>query len=260
MADVRLTALNPADSSTVPVACNEKGELLLEDPLVIEGPQGPEGPRGPEGPPGAAGQDGPPGQDGQDGQDGDSFVPDPSSQPDGKLLTTAGGAAVWSDPPESPLTWTYYLEAYGTSWENFMKRYQCFDGRTDTYSRLGGSNSYCEIRLHFTFQVTILSLKVMPYTENVGYFRVKVNGTSQEFGSARDFQWYECTDLVGQVLYGSSYLTFDMTHPMEYFRAVGICAIELNGELLTDAHFVDQRIAFGVDERLRHLGDGPKKT
>ena len=30
MADVRLTATNPADSSVVPVACNEKGELLLE--------------------------------------------------------------------------------------------------------------------------------------------------------------------------------------------------------------------------------------
>ena len=31
MADVRLTATNPADSSVVPVACNAKGELKLED-------------------------------------------------------------------------------------------------------------------------------------------------------------------------------------------------------------------------------------
>lgn len=31
MADVRLTATNPADSSVVPVACNEKGELKLEE-------------------------------------------------------------------------------------------------------------------------------------------------------------------------------------------------------------------------------------
>ena len=30
MADVRLTAINPEDSSVVPVACNAKGELLLE--------------------------------------------------------------------------------------------------------------------------------------------------------------------------------------------------------------------------------------
>ena len=32
MADVRLTATNPQDSSVVPVACNSKGELLLEQP------------------------------------------------------------------------------------------------------------------------------------------------------------------------------------------------------------------------------------
>jgi len=49
MADVRLTATNPEDSSVVPVACNSKGELLLEEP--IEGPQGPQGPKGDDGDP-----------------------------------------------------------------------------------------------------------------------------------------------------------------------------------------------------------------
>ena len=34
MADVRLTATNPEDSSVVPVACNAKGELKLEEPIV----------------------------------------------------------------------------------------------------------------------------------------------------------------------------------------------------------------------------------
>ena len=34
MADVRLTATNPEDSSVVPVACNAKGELLLEEPTI----------------------------------------------------------------------------------------------------------------------------------------------------------------------------------------------------------------------------------
>jgi len=47
MEDVRLTATNTADSSIVPVACNDRGELLLEEP--IEGPVGPEGPQGPRG-------------------------------------------------------------------------------------------------------------------------------------------------------------------------------------------------------------------
>ena len=61
MADVRLTATNPEDSSVVPVACDAAGRLLLEEPQVIEGPPGPRG------------EQGPPGQDGQDGQDGDPF-------------------------------------------------------------------------------------------------------------------------------------------------------------------------------------------
>jgi hypothetical protein len=34
MSDVRLTATNPEDSSVVPVACNEKGELKLEEPIL----------------------------------------------------------------------------------------------------------------------------------------------------------------------------------------------------------------------------------
>ena len=56
MADVRLTATNPEDSSVVPVACDASGRLLLE-----ERGEGPQGPPGEQGPPG------------QDGQDGDPF-------------------------------------------------------------------------------------------------------------------------------------------------------------------------------------------
>ena len=60
MADVRLTATNPEDSSVVPVACNEKGELKLEEPLVVEGPKGDKGDKGDSGEDGAPGQDGDP--------------------------------------------------------------------------------------------------------------------------------------------------------------------------------------------------------
>ena len=34
MSDVRLTATNPADSSVVPVACNERGELMTVAPVI----------------------------------------------------------------------------------------------------------------------------------------------------------------------------------------------------------------------------------
>ncbi len=37
MTDVRLTATNPEDSSVVPVACNAKGELKLEEPITPPG-------------------------------------------------------------------------------------------------------------------------------------------------------------------------------------------------------------------------------
>jgi len=37
MTDVRLTATNPDNSSVVPVACNERGELRLEEPLQFDG-------------------------------------------------------------------------------------------------------------------------------------------------------------------------------------------------------------------------------
>jgi hypothetical protein len=37
MTDVRLTATNPDDSSVVPVACNAKGELLLDESSVFDG-------------------------------------------------------------------------------------------------------------------------------------------------------------------------------------------------------------------------------
>lgn len=74
MADVRLTAINPDDSSVVPVACNAKGELKLEEPIEVPGPPGPPGDPGEPGADGEDGADGAPGQDGSPGKDGDPFT------------------------------------------------------------------------------------------------------------------------------------------------------------------------------------------
>ena len=78
MADVRLTATNPEDSSVVPVACDAAGRLLLEE-------------RG-EGPPGPPGEQGPPGQD---GQDGDPFSGNFAGD------VTFGGSAVFANSVRS---------------------------------------------------------------------------------------------------------------------------------------------------------------
>jgi hypothetical protein len=63
MADVRLTATNPDDSTVVPVACDAQGRLLVEPPQVVEGPQGDPGEKGDPGEQGEPGPQGDPGLD-----------------------------------------------------------------------------------------------------------------------------------------------------------------------------------------------------
>jgi len=110
MEDVRLTATNPADSSIVPVACNDRGELLLEEP--IEGPageQGPQGEQGEQGPQGEQGQQGSQGEQGQQGPQGEqgqqgpqgpageiNLPPDPY---EGALLGWLDGGLAWIGTP-----------------------------------------------------------------------------------------------------------------------------------------------------------------
>jgi hypothetical protein len=113
MDDVRLTATNPADSSIVPVACNSKGELLLEEPIAgppgedgedgqdgapgLQGPQGERGPQGEQGPKGEDGKDGKDGKDGEDGQDGViDLPPDPY---EGALLGWLNNELAWVGTP-----------------------------------------------------------------------------------------------------------------------------------------------------------------
>ena len=119
MDDVRLTATNPADSSIVPVACNDKGELLLEEPIAgpegppgedgtpgapgAEGPQGPEGPEGPPGEDGKDGKDGKDGIDGEDGKDGIDGIPLPPDPYEGALLGWLNNGLAWIGTPPVPI-------------------------------------------------------------------------------------------------------------------------------------------------------------
>ena len=50
MTDVRLTAINPDDSQAYPVACNSKGELVVEP--QVQGDKGDKGDKGDQGDPG----------------------------------------------------------------------------------------------------------------------------------------------------------------------------------------------------------------
>ena len=86
MDDVRLTATNPEDSSVVPVACNSKGELLLEEPI-----------QGPPGQDGAPGEQGPPGKDGIDG------IPLPPDPYEGAILGWLNNQLAWIGTPPVPI-------------------------------------------------------------------------------------------------------------------------------------------------------------
>ena len=112
MDDVRLTATNPADSSIVPVACNDKGELLLEEPITGppgedgqdgapggQGPEGPQGPPGVQGPPGEDGKDGKDGKDGEDGKDGADGIQLPPDPYEGAFLGWLNGGLSWIGTP-----------------------------------------------------------------------------------------------------------------------------------------------------------------
>lgn len=89
MDDVRLTATNPEDSSVVPVACNSKGELLLEEPI--------------QGPPGQDGQDGAPGEQGPPGKDGIDGIPLPPDPYEGAILGWLNNGLAWIGTPPVPI-------------------------------------------------------------------------------------------------------------------------------------------------------------
>ena len=119
MDDVRLTATNPADSSIVPVACNDKGELLLEEPIAgppgedgedgapgapgAPGEPGPPGEPGQQGPPGEDGKDGKDGEDGKDGKDGIDGIPLPPDPYEGALLGWLNNELAWIGTPPVPI-------------------------------------------------------------------------------------------------------------------------------------------------------------
>ena len=88
MADVRLTATNPEDSSVVPVACDSQGRLRVEPPQLVEGPPGEKGDKGDQGDAGPKGDQGDPGVDAPQWESG-TWTPEyGSTSNDGELNVT----------------------------------------------------------------------------------------------------------------------------------------------------------------------------
>ena len=240
MADVRLTAINPDDSSVVPVACNSKGELLLEDPIVVEGPPGPPGQDGAQGPPG---QDGAPGAAGPPGQDGDSFVPDPSTGSDGQVLTTDGSACFWSNPPASSLlAWRYYLRAgSSTVGVPVSDCASVFDGNENTYTIFnpasGPSGSACELTLPAHMIVTDLKLRTSWNAEVI----VTLNG-KQESVMCYSGTWTKFPRFSNEDVPAGTVINFTST--ANYFWLSGI---KLNRTELIDGSMYNQLQLFSLE-------------
>ena len=238
MADVRLTAINPDDSSVVPVACNSKGELLLEDPIVVEGPQGPPGPDGAQGPPG---------QDGAPGQDGDSFVPDPSTGSDGQVLTTDGTACFWSDLPASGLlAWRYYLRAgYSTKGVAVDGCANVFDGNENTYTAFepaNGNTSSSELVLPVHMLITDLQVRLgYPTSPMV----VTLNGKSEQLTPIND-AWTKFPRFNSEDCPAGSVISF--ASQGGFFKLNGI---KLNNTELIDGSMFNQLQLFSLEHLVK---------
>ena len=161
MTDVRLTATNPEDSSVVPVLCNAKGELKLEEPLIIEGPPG------------------------QDGQDAASFVPDPNGNSTaGDVLTSTGTACTWQTPTRSaPFTkWSALLQPYGQTSHSLdpNRGYdKAFDGNISvTWAEFNSYQGTMDVRFTLPLAVIIRKLQVAYVGGNITQ-QVEIKGKAE---------------------------------------------------------------------------------
>ena len=241
MSDVRLVATNPEDSSIVPVAVNANGQLLLEDPVTVEGPQGPRGPEGPEGPPG------------EDGKDGDSFVPSPAGTKAGSVLTSDGSTCSWLAPTGSAVIpqWQYYVYAdpqAGVS--DYKDRKNMFDGNSQTSWLCAGSGSfenggamYFEMPMAFT--LTKLRILFPDDFAVSGNWVVQINGKSESV-AAQMSGWVEFPRFQSETLNAGDQIKLGRADTKNY----EVVAWELNGQELRDSMAFNQQLSFAFEQNL----------
>ena len=244
MADVRLTAINPDDSSVVPVACNSKGELLLEEPLVVDGPQGPAGEDGPQGP---QGEQGPPGND---GQDGDSFVPDPSTGSDGQVLTTNGSACSWQTPGPPLLAWRYLLSPTGTSYgvsPDILRR--VFDGSPSTYVEfMSPGNNPPGALLSMPMHMVITKFELRA-ADNDTVIIVSINGKSEQVTAIKN-AWTQFPRFMSEEVGANTQISIS---PASFYSRFYLSGFRINDIELLDTAAFNQMQLFSFEQlKLSH--------
>ena len=250
MADARLTAINPVDSSVVPVACNDRGELLLEEPLVSEGPPGQDGEPGPPG------QDGEPGPPGQDGQDGDSWVPDPADATDGDVLTASGGTAVWQSIEGPP---RYQYSAFCSAVQSFSGNNPpsyAFNGSLDNwlYVEPPGSSFPALLKFEFPMDVLINTLEIVQIASTGGYGSLNLEtdtvNITQGLPETNLNNWQLMSRFAGTNVSAGDELVWINAHPGPEYRVIALAGIKINGEVLLDNQFFRQVVNFQIKHAL----------
>ena len=152
MADVRLTATNPEDSSVVPVACDASGRLLLEE--QGQGPPGPEGPPGPKG---------------DDGKDGDSFsgnfADDVTFGGDATfagLVQTGGNPDSGAEEGARMNGGSGFSAAYSSSSSLLWKGYEIGNDQPTSSISVSGSATFAD-------DVTVGPYDSQPYTKGIRF-------------------------------------------------------------------------------------------
>lgn len=162
MADARLVATNPDDSSLVPVACTSAG-LLKTEPKG-EGPQGPKGDPGPPGPEGVG-------------------VPTITSGLNGAYLRVVGNQAAWLlDGTRWEASWASDL--ISSDGENASGPYnRAFDGRANTFAVPNAPGFGTTLTLTFTTNFTIGLMEVSTGPSNSGTetYRYTIAGKTETF-------------------------------------------------------------------------------
>ena len=240
MTDVRLTATNPEDSSVVPVACNEKGEILLAEPEVVEGPAGPEGPEGPPGP------------------QGDSIVPDPQDVSDGRYLMTLNGACTWGEASfEMPYNWSNAISA--TFNPRIGERFtDAFDGNQNTYFVADSGSSNNKITFTFPFDIPIYKLEIRQgYQANGRPLYVYGQGR-QVILSGDPQQWFDTERFNGLTFRQGDVLEMDSGPNESSYNFPSLGGMRINDEELLDRAYIRQAIRFQVAYELEQRDQGLK--
>ena len=235
MADARLVATNPEDSSLVAVACTPEGLLKTEG--GTEGPPGPKGDPGPQGDPGPK---------------GDPGYPSIGVDDEGAVLTVVSGVAAWQggSPAFPEAIWSdgISLSGQNAAW---------FSGSAGTIFN-GSLSDYVVVRpngsgINFTPPVDfpiITSLRLNNTAGNPYGYTITLNGRSEVGLTSGGDGWLTTNRWIGTNWSAGQNMNISVTANN---ADLSFAAIEVNGVLLVNSSTYAIRVASEVESRINFI-------